>query len=207
MIETEEGRHAVCVQTKGAAERTERVNAAGEPRDDIRFEDAPGTAGPRGAQSLRMLSMGALARAAQIAGACRSALTLSLTHVADRQQFGRPISKFQTIQHALASLAEQVQAAESASRAAFDSLARGGGELEIGSAKIVANMAAEQAVAIAHQVHGAIGFTWEYDLHHATRRLLAWGTEFGNLSHWNGVVGSLAAAQGPRGLWPLVADG
>ena len=82
----------------------------------------------------------------------------------ERSQFGKPIGKFQAIQHQLATLAEQTAGAEAGSRAALTSMGRGGGLLETASAKIIANLAAEAGVTIAHQVHGAMGFTWEYSL-------------------------------------------
>ena len=40
-----------------------------------------------------------------------------------------------------------------------------------------------------------MGFTWEYNLHHLTRRLIAWRSEFGNLHYWNSALG---AASRPR---------
>jgi alkylation response protein AidB-like acyl-CoA dehydrogenase len=57
---------------------------------------------------------------------------------------------------------------------------------------------------IAHQVHGAIGFTHEHRLHHLTRRLWSWRDEFGVESEWSGELGRLAASRGGGGLWPLL---
>jgi acyl-CoA dehydrogenase len=51
---------------------------------------------------------------------------------------------------------------------------------EIAAAKLRTNMAIGTGTSIAHQVHGAIGFTHEYDLHRYTRRLMGWRSEFGN---------------------------
>jgi acyl-CoA dehydrogenase len=191
----------ICVATAGA-EIVHHANMADEPRDEVRV-------GPTSVVSARcdgpgMLHHGALARAAQIAGASRSAMDLAIAHVTDRTQFGKPLAKFQAVQHSLATLAEQVAAAEAASRAALEA---GGGSLETASAKIIANLASEAAVTIAHQMHGAIGFTWEYALHHFTRRLIAWRAEFGNARHWNGVLGTLAAEQGADDYWAFVVAG
>ena len=55
--------------------------------------------------------------------------------------------------------------------------------------------AAGDGAAIAHQVHGAMGFTYEHSLHHFTRRLWAWREEFGNESFW---AASSAAWSRPR---------
>ena len=60
-------------------------------------------------------------------------------------------------------------------------------------------------MAIAHQVHGAIGFTKEHILHRFTLRLLSWRDDFGNESHWAVALGHLVAARGADDLWPLVA--
>ena len=190
------------------AERcTFSANTAGEPRDALYFTDCEVAAAPADAAIPALFDLGALLRSAQIAGACRGALELTKTHVNDRSQFGRPLAKFQAIQHKLATLAEHAGLAEMTSRAAFEAVWAGAGLLEIASAKIVANIAAEQAIAISHQSHGAIGFTWEHSLHHFTRRLIGWGSEFGNLRHWTGRLGSSAARAGPEGFWPLIVDG
>jgi acyl-CoA dehydrogenase len=178
-----------------------RENAAGEPRDVLTMNGAAASTAPLPVGFAEMRHMGALARAAQIAGASRTALEMALTHVKDRSQFGKALSKLQAVQHALATLAEQVAAAEAASRAAYEGE---GGLLAVASAKIVSNRAGRVAGGIAHQMHGAIGFTWEYDLHHVTRRLIAWQSEFGNTRYWTGRLGSLAAQQGPLGFWPFL---
>src|SRR3546814_1067112 len=55
---------------------------------------------------------------------------------------------------------------------------------------------------IAHQVHGAIGFTYEHALHFATRRLWSWRAEFGAESHWAELLGRAAIRRGADRLWP-----
>jgi acyl-CoA dehydrogenase len=61
-----------------------------------------------------------------------------------------------------------------------------------------------QAVGIAHQVHGAIGFTLEHPLHWSTRRLMAWRTEFGSDRHWAVILGRQVLDLGPSCFWPQV---
>ena len=78
--------------------------------------------------------------------------------------------------------------------------------LEAASAKIRCAEAAQEGAAIAHQVHGAIGFTKEHILHRFTLRLLSWRDDFGNESHWAVALGNLVAARGADDLWPLVAS-
>jgi len=85
-----------------------------------------------------------------------------------------------------------------------------GGEVvaaEVAIAKLRVGEAAGSGAAIAHQVHGAMGFTYEHSLHHATRRLWAWREEFGNETHWATVLGRMVAARGADALWPLVTQG
>ena len=78
--------------------------------------------------------------------------------------------------------------------------------LEAASAKIRCAEAAEKGGAIAHQVHGAIGFTSEHILHRFSLRALAWRDDFGSESHWAVELGKLVANRGADELWPLVAS-
>lgn len=149
----------------------------------------------------------AMITAAKMAGALQAALDLSVRYTRERQQFGKPLSSFQAIQQQLAVFAEEAAAANMAAAAAFraaDLKAKEGGdpEFEIACAKLRANQAARVATGIAHQVHGAMGFTAEYRLQHLTRRLWAWGSQHGNERHWADRIGARIAARGPRNFWP-----
>ena len=201
IIDSGDSKRLICIATAGT-QIEHHANMADEPRDGLHIASSTIASAPYTGIDIR--HHGALARSALIAGASRAAMDLAIKHVLDRSQFGKPLAKFQAVQHSLATLAEQVAAAEAASRAAFEA---GGGLLETASAKIVANLASEAAVSIAHQMHGAIGFTWEYALHHCTRRLMAWRAEFGNARYWNGVLGTLAAEQGADDYWAFVVAG
>ncbi len=182
------------------------VNLAGEPRDtitlDVRLAGEAVAAVDLDAQGLR--AAGAAVRTAQIAGALSRALSLSVGYAQTRVQFGRPIGKFQAIQQTLAVLAGQSAAAIAAADMAADGLAGDLSPMLVGAAKARAGEAASVAAGLAHQSHGAIGFTQEYDLHYATRRLWSWRDEFGNEAEWNVVVGRAALAAGPEGLWPAL---
>ncbi|HLY52380.1 MAG TPA: acyl-CoA dehydrogenase, partial [Steroidobacteraceae bacterium] len=158
-------------------------NLAGEPRDGIALDlklDARSVAGaPMDADAGTVYRLGALFRAAQMAGALEEALQLAVTYAGDRVQFGRPIAKFQAIQQQLALAAEQVAAAGVAVASAV--VAAGTGDLAFaaGAAKLRVGEAAGKVCDIVHQVHGAIGFTHEHRLHQLTRRLWSWRDEFG----------------------------
>ncbi len=173
-------------------------NPAGEPRDTLRFENANAEIALVEADMLAAL---ALLRTGQIAGALDHALELSVGYTRERQQFGRPLAQFQAIQQQLAVLAEETAAAGMAAAAAFKAMDSGDAGFEIAAAKLRANRAARVATGIAHQVHGAMGFTAEYPLHHLTRRLWAWQTEGGNERFWGERLGARVAARGAKAFW------
>jgi len=77
-------------------------------------------------------------------------------------------------------------------------------QLSIAMAKSRAGEAAATVAGMAHQVHGAIGFTFEHTLHHFTRRLYAWRDEFGTEAHWSGWLGARFIAGGDKAFWPTV---
>lgn len=132
----------------------------------------------------RAKSIGATARAVQMVGAGKAVLDRTLEYVKERRQFGRPIGAFQAIQHYMADMALKVKSAQlMVQRAAWaiDNVddERKRHEL-VSQAKWAANMLMPQVCWTAHQVHGAIGFTWEHDLHLYTRRMLSWRAEYGD---------------------------
>ena len=141
-----------------------------------------------------------------MAGAMGQALALSIDHVNTRQQFGRPLGKFQAVQQSLAVMACEVRAVEAAAAALAARLDAAGldpsaADFEIAAAKLRANRAVGIVTAIAHQVHGAIGFTEEYDLHRVTVPLMRWRGMHGNDAFWAARLGRQVAALGGRGLW------
>jgi acyl-CoA dehydrogenase len=145
--------------------------------------------------------LGAFLRVAQSAGALETVLAMSVEHCNTRQQFGKPLAKQQAVQQNLALLAIEVAAVNVAGEAAAAALDRGDAAFEIAAAKLRTNQAITVATAIAHQVHGAIGFTQDYSLHHYTRRLMHWASEFGNEAHWAQVLGAQVCEWGGAGLW------
>jgi len=144
----------------------------------------------------------AMMLAAKMAGALNAALELSIEYTRQRQQFGKPLASFQAIQQQLAVFAEEAAAADMAAAAAFRAADRGDAWFEIACAKLRANQAAHISTGIAHQVHGAMGFTAAYRLQHVTKRLWAWGSEHGNERTWSDRIGARIAARGPTNFWP-----
>jgi acyl-CoA dehydrogenase len=209
LIGGSDGTQVIAVATADAVHAERRANGADEGRDDLAFEDVPAVAAPLpGWNEDRLYRVLALARASQMAGAIAAALSLSVAHTRQREQFGRPLAAFQAIQQQLAVLAEEAATARAASAAAARAADRGEASFEIACAKLRANQAAGIAASIAHQVHGAIGFTHEYALQAFTRRLWAWRSEYGNERKWAGEIGARAAKAGrPDGFWPALIDG
>lgn len=155
--------------------------------------------------------LGALARSAQIAGGGAAGLDLAVSYAAEREQFGRALSRFQAIQHYLADLAGVVASVDTITMAACEGLDTRGmadtgrnARFEIAAAKCRASEAVEKLTRLSHQVHGAIGFTYEYGLHFVTRRLWAWRAEFGGAGEWGEHLGRIACEVGGDGIWPEI---
>jgi acyl-CoA dehydrogenase len=180
---------------------------AGEPRDDLLIEAAvDATPLAAGVDAGLVYRLGALTRAVMMAGALDEVLTLTVQYANDRVQFGRPIGKFQAIQQQLAVLAEHVAAAGVVAAAAVEvACTKGDFPFAVAVAKARVGEAAGKVAEIAHQVHGAIGFTHEHRLHHLTRRLWSWRDEFGVESEWQQELGRIAASRGGDGLWQLLS--
>jgi len=190
------------------------LNLASDGNDTVTFANVAPIAikpAPQGFGQTALMLMGAVARSLQIAGALESMLDVSVRYSNERVAFEKKISKFQAVQHNLAKLAGESAAALAAATSAADTLASGASSdeavfLEAVSAKIRCSEAAEKGAAIAHQVHGAIGFTIEHILHRYSLRALAWRDDFGSESFWAVELGKRVAARGADELWPLVAS-
>lgn len=193
----------------GAAASEADASLAREPRDTLTWSAAPvaaaaplrGRLGPR-----PVWAGGALVRSAQMAGGLEFLLAQSVKYVTERKQFGRPLAAFQAIQQNLALLAGHTAAAGMAAQQAFRAVERTGAggdpRFEIAVAKVRTGEAAGLGAGIAHQAHGAIGFTYEHSLHFVTRRLWSWRAEFGAESHWAVALGREVATRGGDALWP-----
>ncbi|SHJ94755.1 acyl-CoA dehydrogenase [Pseudonocardia thermophila] len=200
---------AVLLIDPAGVEITDGTNVAEEPRDTVTVDGAITVAGVDDRVGSELRLRGAFGRAALLAGAARGALTAAVQYAGERIQFGRPIGRFQAIQQQLALAAGEVAAAQSAVAVAARKIDRAGFgdaevQLAVAAAKSRTSEAAGVVARIAHQVHGAIGFTREHRLRLTTTRLWAWRDEDGSEAEWNDLVGRLALEAGPAGLWPMV---
>lgn len=176
------------------------ANIAGEPRDQVRGEAQASV------QADAPYALLTLARAVQMSGCMSTILELALQYATERSQFGRTISKFQAIQHALAVTAAEVAAAQRASDSAVAALGSDRFIDDLAAAKARVGEAAGTVAEIAHQVHGAMGFTHEHQLHHFTRRLWAWRDEYGHEGEWQALLGARIAAGGADQAWSFIAS-
>lgn len=122
----------------------------------------------RGAATLeRALDLAAIALAAEATGGAQRSLDLAVAYAKERVQFGRPIGGFQAIKHKCADGMVAVETARSAVYHAGCVAAEATEELETSAslAKAWCSEAYFRCAADGLQIHGGVGFTWEYDVH------------------------------------------
>jgi acyl-CoA dehydrogenase len=209
------GGHSIALVDAGKVRIEAGLNLANDNSDTVTFDKAEPSAiepAPKGFDQTALMLMGGVVRSLQIAGSLESMLDISVRYSGERVAFEKKISKFQAVQHNLARLAGESAAALAAATSAADTIANASslGDdavfLEAVAAKIRCSEAAEKGGAIAHQVHGAIGFTIEHILHRYSLRALSWRDDFGSESYWAVELGKRVAARGADELWPLVAS-
>jgi acyl-CoA dehydrogenase len=206
----DEQRTFVVAPEVSAAELTEGCNLAAEPRDALRFDGSPIDAeqlgaAPRDVTADAMLQRGALGRAAQMAGAMGRIRDLTVRYTAERQQFGRPIARFQAVQSLVVQVAEDALVADAAVRTAAERGLPASALFDVAAAKVLAGQSGTSAAAAAHQAHGAIGMTREYELGILTRRLWAWREEYGGEAYWARLLGDSLLDAGPSAVWSQIA--
>lgn len=201
-----DGRDYLASIPVGAARVDRDANLAREPRDTLHFDVAlPEGAvalAPTGIGRASILDFGAALRSLAMAGALQRLVEITVAYAGERSQFGQPIGKFQAIQHNLAIMAGQAAAAVAAAKMVAEALDPAVDRLRVAIAKARTGEAVGKAVALAHQIHGAIGIAQEHPLHFLTTRLWSWRDEFGNEAGWNAYIGSQAVASAR--LWPFI---
>lgn len=185
---------------------TQGSNIAAEARDNVAFDGiridpqnwrhVPGHRRLAGELRIR----GILSRLALITGATDRVVEMTVAYAGERQQFGRRISSFQAVSQQLAVMVAEAAALALASDAAVAKYEPGRWR-EIAAAKVIAGRAIALITKSAHQVHGAIGLTKEYDLQLYSRRLWAWRMEYGSGREHAAHLGHVALSEGSQVLW------
>jgi acyl-CoA dehydrogenase len=148
----------------------------------------------------------AVLRSIQMAGALAKVLEFCVDYANTRVQFGKPIGKFQAIQHMIAELASQAAAAQVAGLYAARMIDAGNPFQAAAVAKALVGKAAGRAAAMAHQVFGAIGVTDEHSLHYYTRRLWQWRADAGSEHYWAERLGQQILARDGAALWSMLTQ-
>ena len=132
----------------------------------------------------------ALGTASQLVGLSRRMLELTVAYVTQREQFGAPVGSFQAVQHALANVLVKIEFARPAVLRAAYTLAVSAptAHRDVSMAKVLAGDAASATARAALQCHGAMGYSWEYDLQLLMKRAWALSRAWGDRRHHLDVV-------------------
>ena len=144
------------------------------------------------------LDRGALACAAQAIGVAEQLLEIAAAYAKQREQFGRAIGSFQALQHKLADVKVKSEYARPVVYKAAHAVAIGSATraIDVSHAKLAATEASSFAARVALQVHGAIGYTWEQDLHLWMRRAWSLERDFGDATFHLDRVSAFVLANG-----------
>ena len=177
------------------------TNLAGEPRDDVRFDDlVVPAASSWDCPDESPADLGILLRCAALVGAIDATVALTSRYVRDREQFGRPLQALQSVAQAVSLMRAQLSAA----RAAVDAAARSPVTPNVMAAHVDLAGYAGRIARTAHDLHGAMGVTEEYGLHPLTKRLWAWPEEGVRQLDARAELGKRAAEGGVAELWDSV---
>ena len=150
-----------------------------------------GEAGKAWKNVLEIIKIADVAKCCEMAGMAQQVLDMTVDYAKERKQFGKPIGTFQILQHYCADLFINVEGIKMSAYQAAWKLSEGlDFEDEAAWAKTFAIPAADQIMALSHQVHGAIGVTMEYDLHYYTRRLKSGELNFGDREYYTELISS-----------------
>ncbi|WP_062380399.1 acyl-CoA dehydrogenase [Pseudomonas abietaniphila] len=197
------------VEVQAGAWRVEPgVNLAGAPDDRLFFNcSLPDQAVKTAPHPLdTYVADEAATRVLLMAGALERVLEMTVQYAGERTQFGKPIGKFQVIQQNLALLASHTCAAAAAADLVVRALVDGQSAMPIAMAKSRAGEAASVACALAHQIHGAIGFTAEHRLHFFTKLLWTCRDQGASEAYWNRRIGQQLVRADADELWPILSS-
>ena len=159
------------------------------------------------ARTLPPLYLLALLKSAAMAGAMEAVLDLVVDYANTRKQFGRAIGQFQAVQHMTAQISADVVATAACVQHAAKALHGPHGPWAVAAAKGFTSEAAGTVASLAHQVHGAIGFTEEFVLQRYSKCLWTWRDDAGSEAVWYDRLGEVSLRGGGTGLWSAIVEG
>jgi alkylation response protein AidB-like acyl-CoA dehydrogenase len=154
----------------------------------FRVDWAPSSATRAGLGWGEAVERGQVLAAAQMLGLGQRCIDMAVAYAKDRHQFGKPIGSYQAVKHLLASAQVKIEFARPVvhAAAAQQPLANLAARARVAQAHLAAAEAADFAARSAVQVHGAMGMTWDVDVHFFLKRALAlktaWGTPAANMA-------------------------
>lgn len=202
------GTHLVEVDLS-QADITPGVNLASEPRDSVKFQHATVSQVSAALSFDEIHTMTILETAFQLAlmtGAIDKINDLTVQYTKEREQFGRPIHRFQLIQQHIVNLAGETAIALAAFNNVTEALLTDTHNNEVAYARIRLEEAIQTVATISHQVHAAIGTTHEHSLHQYTRRLWSWRDEGMNTAYWTDIVATQLLDHSSDGLWAYLTE-
>jgi alkylation response protein AidB-like acyl-CoA dehydrogenase len=147
-------------------------------------ENILGGAGQAGPFLETLQTQAVVAKCAELLGVIQAAFDRSVTYAKDRKQFGKAIGSFQSLQHHCANMVIDVDGARFLTYAAAWKIAENQPvEMDAAMAKSWTSTSARKVTALAHQIHGAISFCDEHDLHLYYRKAKAGEVAFGDSNH------------------------
>ena len=154
--------------------------------------------GQAAALTAAALDRGALGCAAQALGLAQRMVDMSVRYSGERQQFGKPIGSFQAVKHLMANVAVRLEYARAPVHRAAYSVANGqeNAARAVSHAKLVACEAANLAAKNSIQLHGAMGYTWEVDLHIFMKKAWALANTWGDTAFHKARVADYILADG-----------
>lgn len=180
---------------------------AGIPRDSVELDVVVPSVHTVVQDELRSIleelrNLRALGLSWSMVGAMEKVQALTVTYTTEREQFGRTLSRFQAVKQLAAEIAGGVSVARAGALEATKDVVSGrDASFPIAACRARSAMAATEVSRLAHQLHGAIGYTREYPLHHYTRRLWVWRDEGGTAAEWLEAAGERVLAHGADQFW------
>ncbi len=141
------------------------------------------------AEVKKVIERAAVGKCCETVGCIQQALEMTVAYSKERKQYDRPIGSFQVLQHYMADMVTDVDSTRLSTYQAAWMVSEGlPCTQEVAYAKAFAGIASQRVVALAHQIHGAIGCTIDHDLQYYTRRAKAAEVTFGDAGYYRDIV-------------------